>query len=96
MPGEKPTEHLTTETLLDYFDRKLSERKEEQTERHIAVCDECTRRARRVRELSGAWNQWTAANHAAASKKLANRRDKPEKANRAQIKQFSGGKKRRA
>ncbi len=95
MPGERPTEHLTTETLLDYFEHKLSESKEGETERHIAVCDKCTRRARRVRELCGAWDKWTAANHAALEKP-ANRLDKPEKADRAQIKQFSGGKKRQA
>src|SRR5437879_13926663 len=66
MAAPETAKHLTPETLVDYFDHRLSNLEETEIERHLADCDRCTALARRVRRCSEAWNNWTATTHAAA------------------------------
>ena len=66
MAAPETERHFTPEILVDYFDHRLSDREEAEIERHIADCERCTALARRVRQVSEVWDNWTANTHAAA------------------------------
>lgn len=67
MPGGKRDECVTSEELMDYFDRRLAAGEELQLEEHMAECERCSSLARQIYALSARWDQWTAKTHADAS-----------------------------
>lgn len=69
MRAQRTVEHVTTETLVDYFGHRLPEHEEANVEKHIADCDECTALARRVRRVSHAMSKWTAKVHSSAKRR---------------------------
>src|SRR5947208_1423169 len=71
MAGQAQPKHPTPETLVDYFDRRLSRWRETEIKRHLARCPKCKALARRVEQLSNEWSRWTAASHAAALRAAA-------------------------
>jgi len=63
--NQKPAaEHVTADELMDYFEHSLSQEQQVVVEEHLAQCDKCTARGRQLRQLSEAWDGWSARNHA--------------------------------
>ena len=58
--------HTSDEELLDYYEEKLPESRQQWIEEHLAVCDACTGLARSVYTFNETWNAWTAAGHGQA------------------------------
>jgi hypothetical protein len=58
--------HYANEELTSYLAMELSEAREMEIEEHLAVCDECTARAREAHLLTSLVQQWTAHAHGEA------------------------------
>jgi hypothetical protein len=58
MQDDSVSNHLTVETLVDYFDKAMAEEEIEAVELHFAECDTCARRARQAFTLCNEWEQW--------------------------------------
>lgn len=58
--------HPHFEVLSEYFLGSLPEHRAGRLEEHLAECEECAARARKMFELSSAWTSWTAEAHGAA------------------------------
>lgn len=66
MTHQRKPDHVPPEELDRYFGGELDEDGESRVEEHLATCSECSARAREIRALRHAMDEWTAEVHGAA------------------------------
>ena len=73
MNADATSEHIPAAELLEYFERRLPEKKQKEIEEHLADCTDCAALARKTRDFVEVWHGWTARSHAAAKQKRPSR-----------------------